>query len=53
MLFPISGVTVDPWIPSSVAFIISFFTSMGGISGGRSLLLPFQMSVLGYTPSFG
>ena len=48
MLFPISGVTVDPWIPPLVAFIISFFTSMGGISGAF-LLLPFQMSVLNYT----
>ena len=48
MLFPISGITVDPWIPPLVAFVISFFTSMGGISGAF-LLLPFQMSVLGYT----
>ena len=48
MLFSISGVTVDPWIPPLVAFIISFFTSMGGISGAF-LLLPFQMSALGYT----
>lgn len=48
MLFPISGVTVDPWIPPLVAFVISFVTSMGGISGAF-LLLPFQMSVLGYT----
>ncbi|MCL2791156.1 MAG: sulfite exporter TauE/SafE family protein [Desulfobulbus sp.] len=48
MFFPVSGVTVDPWIPPLVAFVISFFTSMGGISGAF-LLLPFQMSVLGYT----
>ncbi|MCL2457818.1 MAG: sulfite exporter TauE/SafE family protein [Desulfobulbus sp.] len=48
MLFPISGVAVDPWIPPLVAFVISFFTSMGGISGAF-LLLPFQMSVLGFT----
>lgn len=48
MLFPISGITVDPWIPPLVAFVISFFTSMGGISGAF-LLLPFQMSILGYT----
>lgn len=48
MLFPISGVTVDPWIPPLVAFVVSFFTSMGGISGAF-LLLPFQMSFLGYT----
>lgn len=36
------------WIPPLVAFVISFFTSMGGVSGAF-LLLPFQMSVLGYT----
>ena len=48
MLFPISGVTVDLWIPPLVAFVISFFTSMGGISGAF-LLLPFQMSFLNYT----
>ncbi len=48
MLFPVSGITVDPWIPPLVAFVISFFTSMGGISGAF-LLLPFQMSLLGYT----
>lgn len=48
MLFSVSGITVDPWIPPLVAFVISFFTSMGGISGAF-LLLPFQLSVLGYT----
>ena len=48
MLFPLSGITVDPWLPPLVAFVISFFTSMGGISGAF-LLLPFQLSVLGYT----
>lgn len=48
MLFPISGVDVHPLIPVGVAFIVSFFTSMGGVSGAF-LLLPFQMSFLGYT----
>ncbi|MDO5675336.1 MAG: sulfite exporter TauE/SafE family protein [bacterium] len=48
MYFPLSGVTVDPWLPPLVAFVISFFTSMGGISGAF-LLLPFQMSFLHYT----
>jgi uncharacterized membrane protein YfcA len=48
MEFPISGVTVHPLIPPLVAFVISFFTSMGGVSGAF-LLLPFQMSVLGFT----
>jgi uncharacterized membrane protein YfcA len=35
------------WVPPLVAFVISFFTSMGGVSGAF-LLLPFQMSFLGY-----
>ena len=35
-------------MPPLVAMTISFFTSMGGISGAF-LLLPFQMSVLNYT----
>ncbi|MBQ7586149.1 MAG: sulfite exporter TauE/SafE family protein, partial [Desulfovibrionaceae bacterium] len=35
-------------IPFAVAICVSFFTSMGGVSGAF-LLLPFQMSVLGYT----
>jgi len=46
--FDISG--VDTWIflPPLVAFIVSLFTSMGGVSGAF-LLLPFQMSFLGFT----
>lgn len=47
MVFP-SGVEVEPWVPPLVAFLISLFTSVGGVSGAF-LLLPFQMSVLGYT----
>ncbi len=46
--FPISGVHTWLWLPPLVAFIISFFTSMVGISGAF-LLLPFQMSILNYT----
>ena len=46
--FPLSGVETFILIPPLVAFAISFFTSMGGISGAF-LLLPFQMSVLGFT----
>jgi uncharacterized membrane protein YfcA len=46
--FPISGVETSILIPPLVAFGISFFTSMGGLSGAF-LLLPFQMSVLGFT----
>ena len=48
MHFPVSGVDVFPAIPIIVAFVISFFTSMGGVSGAF-LLLPFQVSVLGFT----
>ncbi|MDP3032117.1 MAG: TSUP family transporter, partial [Rhodocyclaceae bacterium] len=47
MLFEVSGVVVPVWLPPLVAFVISLFTSMVGISGAF-LLLPFQMSVLGY-----
>jgi len=46
--FPLSGVETYIFIPPLVAFGISFFTAMGGISGAF-LLLPFQMSVLGFT----
>lgn len=48
MLFPISGIEINPLIPFVVAFVVSFFTSMGGVSGAF-LLLPFQVSVLNYT----
>ncbi len=48
MLFQTAGIEVAPWLPPLVAFVISFFTSMGGVSGAF-LLLPFQMSGLGYT----
>jgi uncharacterized membrane protein YfcA len=48
MLFPTSGVEVNPLIPLLTAFFVSFFTSMGGVSGAF-LLLPFQVSILGYT----
>lgn len=48
MYFPVAGIEVSPAIPPLVAFGVSFLASMGGISGAF-LLLPFQMSVLGYT----
>lgn len=48
MFFETAGIEVNPFIPPLVAFVISFFTSMGGVSGAF-LLLPFQMSFLGYT----
>jgi len=46
--FPVSGVTTWAFIPPLVAFVVSFFTSMAGVSGAF-VLLPFQMSVLNYT----
>jgi len=48
MYFPVAGIHADPFIVFFTAFVVSFFTSMGGISGAF-LLLPFQMSFLGYT----
>jgi uncharacterized protein len=48
MHFATSGVEVFPLVPVLVAFAVSLFTSMGGVSGAF-LLLPFQMSVLGFT----
>lgn len=48
IIFPVSGVKTNILLPPVVALVISFFTSMGGISGAF-LLLPFQMSVLNYT----
>jgi len=48
VFFPVSGVDTYIFIPPLVAFVISFFTSMSGVSGAF-LLLPFQMSVLNYS----
>jgi len=48
MLFPVAGVEVNPLIPPLVALVVSTFTSMGGVSGAF-LLLPFQVSVLGFS----
>jgi uncharacterized membrane protein YfcA len=48
MYFPVAGIEVNPLVPPLVAFVISLFTSMGGVSGAF-LLLPFQVSVLGFT----
>ena len=47
MYFPTAGIECSPFVPFAVALGVSFFTSMGGVSGAF-LLLPFQMSVLGY-----
>lgn len=48
MFFQTAGIEVSPWVPPLVACAISFVTSMGGVSGAF-LLLPFQVSFLGYT----
>ena len=48
MIFPVSGVKTYIFIPPLVALVVSFFTSMGGVSGAF-LLLPFQMSFLNFT----
>lgn len=46
--FPVSGVETYWWLPILVALAISTFTSTGGVSGAF-LLLPFQISILGFT----
>jgi uncharacterized membrane protein YfcA len=46
--FPISGVETYWWLPVAVAFGISCITSTAGVSGAF-LLLPFQVSVLGFS----
>lgn len=48
MLFPVAGIEVSPWIPFMAGFAVAFVCSMGGVSGAN-LLLPFQVSVLGFT----
>ena len=51
MFFDVAGIWVPLWVPPVVGFFVSFFSSMVGVSGAF-LLVPFQMSVLGYvTPS--
>lgn len=48
IFFPVSGVETNILFPPLIALVISFFTSMGGVSGAF-LLLPFQMSFLNFT----
>ncbi|MCB2199264.1 sulfite exporter TauE/SafE family protein [bacterium] len=45
--FAVSGVETHWWLPFLTAMVISTLTSVGGLSGAF-LLLPFQMSVLGF-----
>ena len=47
MYFPVAGVEVHPLWPVLVAFLVSFCSSMGGVSGAF-LLLPYQVTVLGF-----
>ncbi|MDP8206065.1 MAG: sulfite exporter TauE/SafE family protein [Candidatus Electryonea clarkiae] len=46
--FPISGVETFWWLPFLVMAFISSLTSIGGLSGAF-ILLPFQMTILGFT----
>ncbi len=46
--FPVAGARTYCFLPPLIAFCLSFFTSMAGVSGAF-LLLPYQMSVLGFT----
>lgn len=48
MHFPVSGVDVHPLIPPLVSFVVATLTTPAGVSGAF-LLLPFQISVLGFT----
>ena len=48
MYFPVSGVETNPLFPLLAAFAISLLTTPAGVSGAF-LLLPFQVSVLGFT----
>ena len=48
MYFPVADIELSPFVPPLIACTISFFTSMAGVSGAF-LLLPFQVSVLGFS----
>ncbi len=47
MYFETAGIEASPLVPPLTAMVISFFTSMAGVSGAF-LLVPFQMSALGF-----
>jgi hypothetical protein len=42
MYFSTAGIETAIWVPPLMAFMVSFFIAMAGISGAF-LLLPFQM----------
>ncbi|CAA9454388.1 MAG: putative membrane protein [uncultured Rubrobacteraceae bacterium] len=48
MYFPVSGIEANPLLLLLAAFCISLLTTPAGVSGAF-LLLPFQVSVLGFT----
>jgi uncharacterized protein len=48
LYFPASGIEANPLVPLLAAFVISLLTTPAGVSGAF-LLLPFQVSVLGFT----
>ncbi len=48
MHFPVAGVEVHPLIPPLVSFLVATLTTPAGVSGAF-LLLPFQVSVLGFS----
>lgn len=48
MFFETAGIEVALWVPLVVGAVLAFFCSTGGVSGAF-LLLPFQMTFLGYT----
>ena len=48
MHFAVSGVECSWWLPPLVAFLVALVVTPAGVSGAF-LLLPFQISVLGFT----
>ncbi len=48
MFIEVGGIEIAWWLPPLITFCISFFTASGGVSGAF-ILLPIQMSVLGFT----
>ncbi len=48
MTFPVAGVHLPLWLPPAIAFAVGAFCAPAGVSGAF-LLLPLQVSVLGFT----
>jgi uncharacterized membrane protein YfcA len=48
MNFPVAGIEVNPLVPPLVSFFVALLTAPAGVSGAF-LLLPFQVSVLGFS----